>query len=423
MRHAMARTASLLAVLVLALSAAACGGDDDDESAAGTGTGASAGEASGEITVWAMGSEGEKLDVLAKDFMAANPGIKVTVNPIAWDVAHDKLLTSVAGNTSPDVSQMGTTWMGEFAKTGALEEVPDDISIDGTFEGARNTAIVDGTPYGVPWYVETRVLYYRTDIAKKAGVTEPPATWDDLKAMAVAMKEKGGAKYGISLAPNNWQELMPFVWQNGGEGATEEGFSFDSPEVVEALEYYQSFYKEGLTSPSVPEGFDVTQGFIAGTHPMFFSGPWHMSLIADQGGAELEGKWDVAPMPKKETSTSFVGGSDLVVFKDSENKEAAWQFVRYLLDPKVQQKWYTTVSALPSVESAWEGGELSSDKQLALFGEQLKDAKSPPPIPKWEQIAAEVVNTEMEKVMSGGSSPEQGAKAMQEKAESIGTGV
>jgi multiple sugar transport system substrate-binding protein len=237
------------------------------------------------------------------------------------------------------------------------------------------------------------------------------------------MKEKGGAKYGISLSPNNWQEFMPFVWQNGGEAATEEGFSFDSPEVVEALEFYQSFFKEGLTSPSVPEGFAVEQGFIAGTHPMFFSGPWHMSIIEEQGGAEMQGKWAVAPMPKKETGTSFVGGSDLVVFKDSENKDAAWKFVRYLLEPPVQQKWFTTVSALPSVESAWEGGELSTDENLALFGEQLKDAKSPPPIPKWEQIAVEAVNTEMEKVMSGDASPEEGAKAMQAKAESIGTGA
>jgi multiple sugar transport system substrate-binding protein len=422
----MARSALLLLVaLLLALVGAGCGGGDDDNGgeAADDGTPAAEGELSGSITVWGMGAEGEKLSVLAKDFMAANPGVDVKVTPIAWEVAHDKLLTSVAGNTSPDVSQMGTTWMGEFAKTGALAEVPEDISIDGTFEGARNTAIVGGTTYGVPWYVETRVLYYRTDIAEKAGITQPPETWEELKEMAQAMKEKGGAKYGISLSPNNWQEFMPFVWQNGGEGATEEGFSFDSPEVVEALEYYQSFFEEGLTSPSVPEGFDVTQGFVAGTHPMFFSGPWHMSLIEEQGGAELEGKWDVAPMPTKETATSFVGGSDLVVFEGSENKDAAWAFVSYLLEPEVQQKWYTEVSALPSVESAWEQGELSTDEKLALFGEQLKDAKSPPPIPKWEQVAAEVVNTELEKVATGGSSPEEGAQAMQQKAESIGTGA
>lgn len=414
------RTAlTILLALLLALAAASCGGDDDE----GGGEGAAADEEiSGTVTVWAMGAEGEKLDVLAKDFMAQNPGVTVNVTPIAWEIAHDKLLTSVAGGETPDVSQMGTTWMGEFAATGALEEVPDSIDMESFFEGARNTAIIDDTPMGVPWYVETRLLYYRKDIAEKAGITEPPANWDELKAMAKAMKEQGGARYGIALAPDNWQEFLPFVWQTGGEVSDGESWNFDSPEVVEALEYYKSFFDEGLTAESVPEGFDVTQGFVAGTHPMFFSGPWHISLIEEQGGPEFEGKWAIAQMPEKDSRTSFVGGSDLVVFKDSDNKDAAWKFVEFLSEAATQQKWYTTVSALPSVQSAWEGGELSSDEQLALFGEQLKDAKSPPPLPKWEQVAAEAVNAELEKATTGGSSPEQAAQAMQQKAESIGTG-
>ena len=410
---------TLLLALLLALAAAGCGGDDDE----GGGEGAAADEElSGTVDVWAMGAEGEKLDVLAKDFMAQNPGVKVNVTPIAWEIAHDKLLTSVAGGQTPDVSQMGTTWMGEFAATGALEEVPDSIDMESFFEGARNTAIIDDTPMGVPWYVETRLLYYRKDIAEKAGITEPPANWDELKAMAKAMKEQGGARYGIALAPDNWQEFLPFVWQTGGEVTEGENWNFDSPEVVEALEYYKSFFDEGLTAESVPEGFDVTQGFVAGTHPMFFSGPWHMSLIEEQGGPEFEGKWAIAQMPEQDSRTSFVGGSDLVVFKDSDNKDAAWKFVEYLSEPATQQKWYSTVSALPSVQSAWDQGELSTDEQLALFGEQLKDAKSPPPVPKWEQVAAEAVNTELEKAAIGDSSPEQAAKAMQQKAESIGTG-
>jgi multiple sugar transport system substrate-binding protein len=415
----------LVAVLMLGLvfAVAACGGDDDDEAAGTTAAGTEGGTegVSGKITVWAMGAEGEKLNVLAKDFMAENPDVTVDVTPIAWDVAHDKLLTSVAGNKTPDISQMGTTWMGEFAKTGALEEVPDDIDQDSFFESAQSTGVVDDTAYGVPWYVETRVLYYRTDIAEKAGITEPPATWDDLKAMAKAMQEKGGAKYGISLSPNNWQELLPFVWQNGGDVLTGDEFSFDTPQVKEAIEFYQSFFKEGLTAKSVPEGFDITPAFIQGTHPMFFSGPWHISLIKDAGGADFEGKWAIAPMPKKETGTSFVGGSDLVVFKNSDNKDAAWKFVEYLSSPAVQQKWYETVSDLPSVESAWDSGELATDEKLSLFGEQLKDAKTPPVIPKWEQIAADVVNTEMEKAMIGDATADEAAKAMQEKASAIGT--
>jgi len=400
--------------LGLAALAGGCGGGDE-------GANEDTGTASGDITVWAMGAEGEKLDVLAKDFMAQNPEIKVKVTPIAWDVAHDKLLTSVAGNQTPDVSQMGTTWMGEFAKTGALDEVPESIDQDSFFESARSTGVVDETAYGVPWYVETRVLYYRTDIAEKAGITEAPTTWDELKTMAKAMKEKGGAKYGISLSPNNWQELLPFIWQNGGEVVSDGGeFTFDSPEVVGALEYYQSFFKEGLTAGSVPEGFDITPAFVQGTHPMFFSGPWHMSLIEETAGADIEGKWAIAKMPEQDSATSFVGGSDLVVFKNA-NKAAAWKFVEYLTSPAVQQKWYSTVSALPSVESAWDSGELSTDDNLSLFGEQLKDAKTPPVIPRWEQVAADAVNTEMEKAMIGDATPEQAAKSMQEKAASIGT--
>ena len=409
----MKRSAWLAAVACILVVIAGCGGDDGS-SAGGNG------KASGEVTIWAMGTEGEKLGMLAKDFMRTNPDVKVKVTPIAWDVAHDKLITAVAGNKTPDVSQMGTTWMGEFANTGALDPVPDDIDTSQFFEGARDTAVVDGTTYGVPWYVETRVLYYRTDIAKKAGVT-PPKTWDQLQAAAQALKEKGGAKYGISLSPNNWQEFLPFVWQNGGDVLKDNEMTFDSPEVVEALKYYQRFFKDGLTADSVPEGFDVTQGFVAGTHPMFFSGPWHMSLIEEQGGADLKGKWDIAPMPKKKTGTSFVGGSDLVVFNGSDNKEAAWAFVKYLLRPDVQRKWYATVSDLPAVQSAWEQGKLATDPHLQLFGEQLKDAKSPPPISKWEQIASEVVNAELEKATVGGESAEQAAKNMQQKASSIGT--
>jgi multiple sugar transport system substrate-binding protein len=407
--------ASLAAALVLVV--AACGGSDDD----GSSDDAAGAELSGSLTVWAMGAEGEKLSVLAKDFMQDNPGVDVKVTPIAWEVAHDKLITSVAGNKTPDVSQMGTTWMGEFAKTGALEEVPETIDTSVFFEGAKDTGVVDGATYGVPWYVETRVLFYRTDIAKKAGITKAPTNWDELKEMAVAMKEKGGAKYGIGLSPNNWQELLPFIWQNGGEVVDENGeFTFDSPEVVEAIEYYQSFFKEGLTAKSVPEGFDIAQGFVAGTHPMFFSGPWHMSGIEDVGGAKIAGKWAIAPMPTKETNTSFVGGSDLVVFKGGDNKDAAWKFVEYLTTPAVQQKFYATVSALPSVESAWDQGELATDENLGIFGDQLQEAKTPPTIPKWEQVASEAINGEMEKAMVGGASAEAAAKAMQEKANSIG---
>jgi multiple sugar transport system substrate-binding protein len=420
-----ARRIALL-FLPLALVLAACG--DNDGPAGGEGEDAAAppvseGPASGELTVWAMGAEGEKLSVLADAFMEENPDVTVTVTPTAWDVAHDKLVTSVAGDQAPDISQMGTTWMGEFAALGALDPVPENIDPSAFFEGAYQTNVVDDTAYGVPWYVETRLLYYRTDIAEAAGITEPPADWEALKEMARAMKEEGGAENGIALGTGigSWQQYLPLVWSNGGEVLTEDGeFALDSPEAVEALEYYASFFDEGLTSPQ-PEGFDITQGFIQGTYPMFFSGPWHMGLIADQGGAEMEGKWAIAPMPAKESATSFVGGSNLVVFAGTDNRDAAWQFVSYLTQPEVQSEWYAEVAALPSVQAAWEEGELASDEQLATFGQQLEDAQAPPPIPTWEEVAS-AIDDQIERATIGDASPEEAAAAMEERAESIGVG-
>ncbi len=164
-----------------------------------------------------MGNEGVKLKDLADAFMKENPGTTVNVTPVDWGQAVAKLQTAIAGHQTPDVSQMGTDMMGQFAATGAFENVPASVDKSKFFEGAWNTNVVEGATVGVPWYVETRLLYYRKDIAEKAGITAPPATWDDLKAAAKAMQEKGGAKYGISLGTKNWQEYLPFLWSNGGD--------------------------------------------------------------------------------------------------------------------------------------------------------------------------------------------------------------
>ncbi|HEY6057659.1 MAG TPA: extracellular solute-binding protein, partial [Candidatus Limnocylindrales bacterium] len=275
---------------------------------------------------------------------------------------------------------------------------------------------------GVPWYVETRLLYYRTDVAEKAGITSPPATWDDLAAMAKAIQSKGGAKWGISLGTKNWQEYLPFLWSNGGKVMDDQGkFQLNSPQAVEALTFYNSFFKDGLSPKSVPEGFDITPAFVAGTHPMFFSGPWHLGLIKDAGGAGFDGKWAIAPMPKKTSATSFVGGSNLVVYKDSKNKDLAWKFVQYLSDPATQVAWYGDVTDLPAVQSAWDDPTLKGDKNVALFGQQLKDTQAQPAISTWSELGTALNNT-LEKMTTGGLDPKAAADEMQQEAEKIGTG-
>jgi multiple sugar transport system substrate-binding protein len=428
--RARGRPFGLAVILACAgLVAAACG-----TNTASTAPGGASGPASqapaispaasvgGTLTVWAMGNEGVQLKVLADAFMKDNPGTTVNVTPVSWGEAVTKLTTAIAGHQTPDVSQMGTDMMGQFAATGAFEAVPANFESSAFFESAWNTNIVGGTVSGVPWYVETRLLYYRTDIAAKAGITAAPATWDDLKAMAKAMQAAGNAKWGISLGTMNLQEYLPFLWSNGGDVMDDQGkFTLNSPAAVEALTFYDSFFEEGLSPKSVPEGFDITPAFVAGTHPMFFSGPWHLGLITKAGGADLEGKWAVAPIPMKVTATSWVGGSNLVVYKDSKNKDLAWKFVQYLSDPKTQVAWYAAVTDLPAISAAWDDPSIKSDENVGKFREQLKTTLAPPAIATWSKMATKI-NEALEKMTTGTATPQAAADEMQAEAEKIGTG-
>lgn len=412
------------ATLLAAVTLSGCGRDDG--TAADTeAKEVSAGKASGEITVWALGAEGEQLGEIAADFEADNPDATVKVTVIPFDAAHDKIATAIAAGETPDVSLVGTTWLSEFAATGALDPTPTDL-IDSSkfFEGSWGTTDVDGTSYGAPWYTETRLIYYRKDLAEKAGVT-PTAGWsqDDLKAFAKGMQDNGGAKWGISLQPGgagSWQTYLPFAWQNGAELVDGEEFAFNTAPMQEALDYYASFFSEGISPTDLAEG-GLESGFINGDIGAFVSGPWHMGILADQGGEGFADKWALAPMPQEETGTSFTGGGDLVVFKDSENRDTAWKFVDFLTQVPQQQKLYELVGSLPAVESAWDSGELANDPLLKAFGDQLKDAKSAPAIATWEEVAAPLDDA-IEQVSLGASDAEEALANAEGKANSIGFG-
>jgi len=413
-------TVGLAACLVLAACGRDEGGTTDVEADEVT-----QGEATGEITVWALGAEGEQLEEIAADFETENPDATVKVTVIPFDAAHDKIATAIAGNQTPDVSLVGTTWLPEFAATGALDPTPTDL-IDPAkfFEGSWSTTDVDGTSFGAPWYTETRLIYYRKDLAETAGVT-PSEGWsqEDLQAFAKALQAEAGAEWGISLQPGgtgSWQTLMPFAWQRGAELVDGDQFAFDTPEMQAALEYYASFFSEGVSPTDLAEG-GLESGFINGDIGAFVSGPWHMGILADQGGAGFADKWALAPMPEEEAGTSFTGGGDLVVFKDSENRDTAWKFVDFLTQDPQQQKLYELVGSLPAVQSTWESGELANDPLLAAFGKQLQDAKSAPAVATWEEVAAPLDDA-IEQASLGASNAEEALANAEQKANSIGFG-
>lgn len=425
MRRSTRVSVAALAVTTFALTAG-CGRSDDVAGAGSTAEAVSTDDVSGTVTVWAMGTEGEALGAFAEAFTAENPDVTIDVTAIPWDAAHDKIATAIAADEVPDVSMIGTTWMGEFATSGGLDPTPPDLIDESAFfEGAWGSTEVGGTSYAVPWYVETRVLYVDTALAEQAGVSPTPATWEDLMATSKGM-QSAGAQWGITLQAGQtgaWQTFLPFAWQAGAEIMNDDQteFTFDSPEFVKALAYYQSYFTDGVAPTELPDG-TLEPDFVAGKIGAFSSGPWHIGILNDTGGEGFLDGVTIAPLPADETQASFIGGSNLAVFKSAQNRDAAWKFVQWLSQPEVQADWYATTSDLPAVQSAWDEGDLASDETLAVFGEQMETAMAPPSIPSWEQIA-NVIDTELEKLCKSGLDPQEAATAIQQQAEAIGTGL
>ncbi|TIC84423.1 sugar ABC transporter substrate-binding protein [Nocardioides sp. GY 10127] len=422
------RTLVALTLAGLTLSSlAACGRDATSAGGEAQSDAIDDSPATGTIEVWAMGAEGEALDDFTQAFEKENPDADVEVTAIPWDSAHDKIQGAITSGQGPDVTLVGSTWMGEFGASGGLMPTPEGLVDSGDFfTGAWEGNQVGGTQYGVPWYVETRVLYYRSDLAKKAGWTSPPQTWDELKQFASDLQTKAGVDYGISLQPGqtgSWQTFLPFAWSDGAELANDDGteWTLDSDAMKESLDYYSSFFTDGLAQTHVMDAGELESGFADGTYGSFVSGPWHAALVEDAGVDPSD--YAVAPIPGPDgPGSSFVGGGNLAVLTDAENPDGAWKLVRWLEQPDVQQDFYDTVGDLPANSTAWKSGDLADDEQLAVFGDQLDRAVSPPAVPTWEQVA-DVIDGRVERTTKGLEDVDQAVEEMQSEASSVGTGL
>ena len=419
---------ALIGGLAATLVLAGCGRSDTQGGGGATGAPISNSPAKGEINVWAMGIEGERLPELAARFEKANPDAKVQVTAIPWQDYTKKVETAIASKDTPDATLVGSADLTNFASTGGLEQVPADLVDTSSFyRGAARSTVFDGGTYAVPWYVETRSLFYRKDLARAAGVSAPK-TWQEYGPFLKAL-QKEGAKWGLSLptgVAQSWQSVLPFMWQAGAdlmnENSTE--FTFTTPEALQGMRFYQSFFTSKTASRNGPVSLgEVEPQFVDGSTAALISGPWETALLKEAGGADfVKDKVGVVALPKgPKSNAGYIGGGHWSVFKEAKNRDGAWKFVRWLSRPGVQQNWYELSGDLPAVQQAWNEGKLKSDPTLAVFRSQLKTALPSPNVTTWKQVTA-VLDAEIEKVAKGVSSPEAALERVQVKASSIGTG-
>lgn len=365
-----------------------------------------------ELRVWAFGAEGEALAPTAREFERANPGTHVRVQAIPWTAAHEKLLTAYVGGALPDIAQLGNTWIPEFAALGALEPLDALVARDSAlvprsdyFPGVLATNVVDSVLYGVPWYVDTRVMFYRADLFRAAGNSSPPVTWAQLReAMSRVKKVQPAGSYPALLPLNEWAQPVIFGMQTGAPLLADHGTrgAFRDPRFRRGFEFYVNLVRDGF-APAVAASqvSNLYQEFAAGRIAVYIGGPWNVGEFKKRLASSQQDSWMTAPLPGPDSAgTSIAGGSSIVIMRGSAKKSLAWRFVTFMSDPARQARFYETTGDLPARRSAWSASALANDRYLAAFRTQLGRTVPIPAVPESELIV-QLVALAAERVARG----------------------
>lgn len=352
------------------------------------------------LTFWTIGREGEAMTQLLPEFERENPGIHVDLQQLPLTAAHQKLLTAFAGDSMPDMTQLGNTWLPEFIALGALEPLQARVARSAViqpsdyFPSIWATNVYDGKLYGIPWYVDTRLLFYRRDLLKAAGFDAPPRNWAQWRRMLAALSHPQRGVYGILLPTNEYDQLTALALQQPEPLLKDGGRygNFESAGFKRAL----AFYVDTFRLHQAPDITNIEAGnpwseFGRGVYSFYFSGPWNIGEFRKRLPPSEQRDWSTAPLPGPDgPGASVAGGSSLVIFRQSLHKQAAWKLIEYLSRPDVQGRLYDLLGDMPPRRRSWNHGGLCDDPQAQAFRAQLERVKPTPPVPEWEQIVNEM---------------------------------
>lgn len=421
MRHIRFATTAVVLAASGALLVGCSSGSSSESADSASGSASSAATASGSaapsepvtLTFWGTYGNGgnsaqtdELEKVLIPAFEKENPGITVEYVDMPYDGLKDKLTTAAAGGELPDLIRSDIGWVAQYAKLGVYKQLDgvmpgfEDLA-KAVFPGTLESASWNGHYYGIPLDTNTRVLITNPDTLKKAGVSAPPATFDELKQLGADLKGSGDFAFadgGLS----QWN-VMPWIWSAGGDIAnadltTSTGY-LNSPKSIAGVQLLVDLYKEGQI-PNLITGntgaVSTSDGLPSGQYASILDGPWMHDIWA---GQYPDFTPTYSPVPAGDGgSVSVVGGESLVVTESTQHADAAYKFLEFSQSEEFQLGMAKTgqMSVKPDL----------SEKQAALvpyfapFSDQLKTARARLPIPQTGEVDS-ILNEELVPAFEG----------------------
>ena len=339
---------------------------------------------------------------LMGNFKTTNPDITVKWEDVPWDAMQSKILTSISAKTAPDVVNLNPNFASQLAGKNAWLDLSSKVSPEVQKQylpkiWQANT--LNNLSFGIPWYLTTRVTIYNQDLLKKAGITTPPATYEELAKVAKTIKDKTG-KYAffITFSPGDSGEVLESMVQMGVKLVDEQGkAAFDTPEGLAAFKYWVDLYQQGLLPPEV-----LTQGhrhgvelYQSGSTALLSSGAEFLKTI-EKNAPTIAKASAAAPQITGKTGKKNVAVMNLVIPRDSKRADEALKFALFVTNADNQLAFTQQGGTLPSNIEAIDRyiAELDKEKNASAVAQarkvsagQLKDAEVLiPPMKNFNQL-------------------------------------
>ncbi|MGH3390495.1 MAG: extracellular solute-binding protein [Actinomadura sp.] len=397
----MTKTLPAAAGLVLSLALTGCGSGTEPASSS-----AATNEGRGPIT-FATGKDlTGTIQKLATKWNAAHPNEKVRIIelPEAADQARQLLVQNAQTKSDAyDVVRLDAVWTAEFAARRWVVEL-DQATLDtkGFLPAALQTGMYRGKLYAAPWLTGTGILYYRKDLLTKAGIDEPPTTWDELRAACAAVRRLPAGK-GVDCYAGQHDKYEGLTVNFSEAVQSAGGTVFDAagkpqvntPQAKAGLGFLVDGFKQGV----IPERGAAMKEEEGRRHfqqgKLLFHRNWayvYVLASATDGSSEVTGKFEVAPLPGKDgPGSGTLGGNNLAVSSFSEHQATGRDFVAYVTSLETEREYGRTQSFPLSRTALYDEPDMIERyPYLPVLKENMLRAKSRPVVVRYGEVTAAI---------------------------------
>lgn len=355
-----------------------------------------------------------------KKFEEANKDIDINILPVSWEDSTTKMISMIKAGNAPDVIITGSQRLKPLIKMNAIEPLDsyvDDKKKGEYIEELYNTGNVDGKQYGLPMAFSSRALYYRKDL-----IPNPPKTWDEIISISKKIEKENPGMKGFAvtgeLKGSVDTQLGNYLVQNGASYYDENGKpSLDTPEALEAFEFYTGLYTKENVAPNPVDvnRNDLSDLFKNGKVAMFVNGPWAKGLM---GIEEDDSKtpFAVAELPSGKQKGEVLITDSFVISSTSKYKDAAYKFIDFMTQYENQNYYDSKVGFFPLLKE-----ELKEDRYATEFYKPFTDmiqygkaAPIPASFEEFEDIIAKAVQKTVLKEMSAKEALKEAQEALVE---------